>query len=110
MNQNMEDTNSRRNKIYMKIYAVGNDVLLAACDAELVGKTLHFGDVDFVVSKEFYADVLGDEEMLKRHLELATVGNLVGKIAVKCAIEAGLVDEENVIMLDGIPHAQFAII
>ena len=48
--------------------------------------------------------------MLKRHLELATVGNLVGKIAVKCAIEAGLVDEENVIMLDGIPHAQFAII
>ncbi len=110
MNQNMEDTNSRRNKIYMKIYTVGNDVLLAACDAELVGKTLHFGDVDFVVSKEFYADVLGDEEMLKRHLELATVGNLVGKITVKCAIEAGLVDEENVIMLDGIPHAQFAII
>ncbi|MCD6474306.1 MAG: DUF424 family protein [Thermoplasmata archaeon] len=94
----------------MKIYTVGNDVLLAACDAELVGKTLHFGDVDFVVSKEFYADVLGDEEMLKRHLELATVGNLVGKITVKCAIEVGLVDEENVIMLDGIPHAQFAII
>ena len=110
MSQNTEDTNSRRNKIYMKIYAVGNDVLLAACDAELVGKTLHFGDVDFVVSKEFYADVLGDEEMLKRHLELATVGNLVGKITVKCAIEMGLVDEENVIMLDGIPHAQFAII
>jgi len=94
----------------MKIYHAGNDVLLAACDAWLAGKTLHFGDVEFVVSKEFYADVLGDEEMLKKHLELATVGNLVGEIAVKCAIEMGLVDEENIIMIEGIPHAQFAII
>ena len=110
MSRNMENSNSRKNKIYMKIYHVGNDVLLAACDAELVGKKLHFGDVEFIVSKEFYADVLGDDEMLKRHLEIATVGNLVGEIAVKCAIEVGLVDEENVIMLDGIPHAQFAII
>jgi len=110
LSQNMENTSSRKNKIYMKIYNVGSDVLLAACDAWLVGKTLHFGDVEFVVSKEFYADVLGDEEMLKKHLELATVGNLVGKIAVKCAIEMGLVNEENVIMLDGIPHAQFAIL
>jgi len=94
----------------MKIYNVGKDILVAACDAWLVGKKLRFGDADFIVSKEFYADVLGDEIMLKRHLEIATVGNLVGKISVKCAIEMGLVDKENVIMLGDIPHAQFAII
>ena len=110
MSQSTGDSNSLKNKIYMKIYHAGNDVLLAACDADLLGKTLHFGDVEFIVSKEFYADVLGDEEMLKRHIKIATVGNLVGKLAVKCAIEMGVVDKENVIMIEGVPHAQFAII
>ena len=110
MSQSMEDSSSLKNKIYMKVYHTGGDVLLAACDAELVGKRLHFGDVDFVVSKEFDADVLGDEEMLKRHIKIATIGNLVGRHAVKCAIEMGVVDEENVIMIEGIPHAQFALI
>ena len=106
----MENTNSLENKIYMKIHRAGNEILLAACDAWLVGKTLKKGDVDFVISKEFYADVLGDAEMLKRHFEIATIGNLVGELAVKCGIEAGLIDKENVIKIEGIPHAQFALI
>lgn len=110
MSQNTENTNSLENKIYMKIYTIGKDILLAACDAWLAGKILHFGNVDFVISKDFYADVLGDEEMLKRHMKLATIGNLVGEISVKCAIEMGLVDKENVIIIEGIPHAQFVII
>jgi hypothetical protein len=39
-------------------------------------------------------------------LENATIANLVGEIAVKCAIELGLIDPECVIKIKGIPHAQ----
>lgn len=110
MNQNMEDTNSLANKIYIKVYTVSNEILVAACDAELVGKTLKEGDIEFHVSKEFYADVLGDEELLKKHLMQATIANLVGHKAVKCGIDVGIIDEENVLIIEGVPHAQFALL
>ncbi|MEM2935040.1 MAG: DUF424 family protein [Candidatus Thermoplasmatota archaeon] len=110
MSQKMEDTGSQMNSISMKIYKVGNDVLLAACDAELLGKTLRSNEIEFTVSEKFYKDLLVDEELLKKNLSLATIGNLVGKRCVKCAIEMGLIEPENVIKIDKVPHAQFVII
>ncbi|MCD6330607.1 MAG: DUF424 family protein [Thermoplasmata archaeon] len=110
MNQNTENSDSLANKIYIKVYTVQNEVLVAACDAELIGKTLKEGEIEFHVSKEFYADVLGDEELLKKHLVNATIANLVGHRAVKCGIEVGIIDKENVIKIAGIPHAQFALL
>ncbi len=110
MSQNTEDTNSQANKIYIKVYTVSNEILVAACDAELVGKTLKEGEIEFHVSKEFYVDVLGDEELLKKHLMKATIANLVGKRAVKCGIDVGIIDEENILFIEGIPHAQFALL
>jgi len=93
----------------MKIYAVGNDVLVAACDAGLLGKTLEDGEINFEISKNFYDGIRGDRVMLERHLERATIANLVGSMCVKCGMEMGLVRKENVLMIDGIPHAQFAL-
>jgi len=110
LNQNTENSDSLANKIYIKVYTVQNEVLVAACDAELIGKTLKEGEIEFHVSKEFYADVLGDEELLKKHLVNATIANLVGHRAVKCGIEVGIIDKENVIKIAGIPHAQFALL
>lgn len=106
----MENTDSQANKICIKVYKVGVETLVAACDAELIGKTLKEGEIEFCISKEFYEDVIGDEELLKRHLSQATIGNLVGERTVKCGIEMGLIDRENVIKICGIPHAQFALI
>jgi len=97
------------NNICMKIYTVGNDVLVAACDAGLLGKTLEDGDINFEVSKEFYYGIMGDTGMLERHLEGATIANLVGSMCVKCGIDMGLIMKENVLMIGGVPHAQFAL-
>jgi len=94
----------------MKVYNISNEILVAACDAELVGKTLREGEIEFHISKEFYVDVLGDEEMLKKHLAKATIANLVGHKAVKCGIEMGLIDKENILKIEGVPHAQFALL
>ncbi len=109
MSQNTEGTDSLQNKFYIKVYTIGNEVMIAACDALLLGKILREGEIEFEVSEKFYADIVGDEEMLKKHLEMATIGNLVGDGCVKIAINMGLVDEDNILMIDGVPHAQFAI-
>ena len=104
MNQGMEDINSQANDICIKVYRTGGEILVAACDAELLGKTLVEGEI------EFYDGVRGDEEMLRKHLSIATIANLVGKRSVRCGIKMGLIDKENVLNIDGIPHAQFALL
>ena len=92
--------------ISIKIYKQGNDILIGACDEKLIGKKFTDGKLQIDVSKEFYDGERINADTLKRYLENATIANLVGEIAVKCAIELGLIDPECVIKIKGIPHAQ----
>ena len=109
MNQNEENINSQVIDICIKVYTIGKEIMVAACDLAILEKTLKGDDFDFHISKEFYDDIRGDEDLLKKHLEKATIANLVGKKCVKCGIEMGLIMEENVLYIEGIPHAQFAL-
>lgn len=109
MSQNEEDTNSQAIDICIKVYTIGKEIMIAACDLDILGKTLKGDDFDFHVSKEFYDDIRGNEELLKKHLEKATIANLVGKKCVECGIEMGLIMKENVLYIEGVPHAQFAL-
>ncbi|MBS3749449.1 MAG: DUF424 domain-containing protein [Candidatus Thermoplasmatota archaeon] len=43
---------------------------------------------------------------MKRFLKDATIANLVGEEAIKCAVGMGLVSEDCILRIDGIPHAQ----
>jgi hypothetical protein len=94
--------------ICIKIHAIGKEIMVAACDFTLLEKTLKKGDFVFHISKDFYDDFRGNENLLKRYLETATIANLVGEKCVKCGIELGIIIKENVVYIDGIPHAQFA--
>lgn len=110
MKHDSDDTASPASDLCIRVYTIQTEILVAACDRELLGKTLSDGDIEFHVSREFYEDIISDEEMLKKHLEAATIANLVGHRAVRCGIDAGLVDEKNVLMIAGVPHAQFALL
>ncbi|KAA0001645.1 MAG: DUF424 domain-containing protein [Thermoplasmata archaeon] len=110
MKQSSDDTASPASDLCIRVYTTQTEILVAACDRELLGKTLNDGDIEFHVSREFYRDIISDEEMLKKHLEGATIANLVGHRAVKCGIEMGLIDERNVLVIAGVPHAQFALL
>ena len=92
--------------ISIKIYKQGNDMLIGACDENLIGKTFVDGKFQINVSKEFYGGKQISTEVLKKYLECATIANLVGKNTVKCAIKMGLIDPECVMRIKGIPHAQ----
>lgn len=92
--------------ISVRIYKQGSDILIGACDEKLIGKKFSEGKFQIEVRKEFYDGERINKEKLKRYLENATIANLVGEEAVRCAIEIGLVDPDCVIKIKGIPHAQ----
>lgn len=90
----------------VKIYQTGSEVLIAACDADLIGKTLRDGELRLVVGSFYNGDVM-DEDRFLSHLRLATMGNLVGSETIRIAKEAGFVQDDGVILIAGVPHAQF---
>jgi len=92
--------------ISIKIYKKGNDILLGACDEKLLGKKFEDGKFQIEVKRDFYDGERITSKALIKLLEDATIANLVGKETIKCAIEAGIVDPECIIKINGIPHAQ----
>jgi len=92
--------------ISIKIYRRGKDVLIGACDENLIGKTFEEGKYQIEVRKDFYDGERVTPEILKEFLENATIANLVGDETIACAIEMGLIDPDCVIKIKGIPHAQ----
>jgi hypothetical protein len=83
--------------------------LVAACDRELLGRTLSSGDVELHVKESFYGGEVKDAGELREILAAATIANLVGNRAVEAAIALGHVKPENTLDLGGVKHAQFAV-
>jgi len=81
-------------------------VLLAACDAELLGKTLKEGKIVFHINEKFYKGVKTTVEEAIELMKQCTIVNLVGKKIVGKAIEVGFVHPEAVLFIEGVPHAQ----
>ncbi len=92
--------------MYIKIYKNGEHVLVAACDKEVLGKTLKHGNTVVEISRAFYEGEYVSEEELKKALEEATTANLFGEKTIKLGIKCGLIDPDSVIIIDGVPHAQ----
>jgi hypothetical protein len=93
-------------EVYINLKKVGRSILLAICDADLLGRTLCEGKIVFRVKEDFYkgAKVSVDEAITM--IDNSTIVNMVGKSVVKRAIEKGYVHPEAVLNIDGVPHAQ----
>ena len=92
--------------ISIKMYKQGDDLVIGACDEELLGKRFSEGKLQIDVTKKFYEGERITLKTLERFLLDATIANLVGKQTVDCAIRLGLVDPDCILKIKGIPHAQ----
>ncbi|HDP96995.1 MAG TPA: DUF424 family protein [Euryarchaeota archaeon] len=90
----------------IRIFKRGKEIVLAACDWDLLGKTLRSGEIKLHVSKKFYGEEPGDREALVAGLRSCTTANLVGERVVRIAVDAGFIDEGGIIVIEGVPHAQ----
>jgi len=90
----------------MNIRKIGRNVLLAMCDAEILGRTLREGKIVFCVREDFYKGARVNVEEAVSMIENSNIVNMVGKNIVKKAIQKGYVHPEAVLDIEGIPHAQ----
>ncbi|WP_394740695.1 DUF424 domain-containing protein [Natronococcus roseus] len=81
-------------------------LLVAVCDADVLGERFEGDDVTLEVTEKFYGGETTDEATVVDSLARATVANIVGTRAVDLAIEEGFVDEANVLEVGDTKHAQ----
>jgi hypothetical protein len=89
----------------VKVYQEGGQILVAACDEELIGQTFEEGELILKVTA-FYDGTIASKEELVVNLKAATCANLVGKRTIEIAVSAGFIDKDGVIRIGGVPHAQ----
>lgn len=94
--------------IRMRVYTQGRETLVAAADADLIGKTFREGKFKIEVGK-FYDGEVVSEEFFLDHLRLATIGNFVGRETIEAAKRGGYASDEGVLWIDGVPHAQYVV-
>lgn len=90
-----------------KVFQTKYDLVVALCDESVIEKELEMREMRIKVSKEFYGGRLIDEEVAVRLMNKATIGNLLGERIVELAEKNGFITKENIILIDGVPHAQF---
>ncbi|HLF17086.1 MAG TPA: DUF424 family protein [Candidatus Thermoplasmatota archaeon] len=93
----------------VKNYQQGAQCLLAACDEELLGTSHREGRFKLDVPPGFYDGFRVNEAEFTSHLRSCTVANLVGRRAVDVAIRLGFVDPKNILVVQGVPHAQLLV-
>ena len=81
--------------------------IVAVCDSDLIGKRFEEGKLNIEVKENFFLGEEVDEEkaieiMEKMAGEDATF-YIVGEKSIKAALEAGVIDEEGIIKIQGIP-------
>ena len=94
--------------VVMRVHRVRAEFLVAACDAELLGRDLPVGDKGRTVkvSSHFYGERRVSREEFLWALERATIANLLGERVLKLAAEGGFVDPNGTGTLGGVPHAE----
>lgn len=97
-------------KFRMKIYRVKGEVLVAVCDAEIVGKIFKEGNLKIEVKEDFYGTEEFEEKEVESALKKATIANITGEKAVELAIRIGIVDRDKVLRIKNCPHAQMVLI
>ena len=99
----------RQFKMYIKIHEAGEGrLIIAMCDKELVGKTLKNGDVEVEIKESFYKGEELEEEKIKELIKQPVILNIFGEKSIKLAMDCDLLKEENILDIEGVPHAQVA--
>jgi len=94
--------------ILVKVHTRGPEVLVAACDERLLGRTLRQDELRLHVSAFYDGQRMTEEEFVAQ-LRVATIGNFVGRETVEAARRAGFVGEDSVLVIEGEPHAQMVV-
>lgn len=93
----------------VKVHKRDDRTIVAVCDDNLLGQKFEEDGKQLDLTGEFYkGDVRSNKETgdLVRNADMV---NLVGEESVKLGLEEGIIEEEQIMRVKGIPHAQAMI-
>tara|TARA_Y100000310_G_scaffold4494_1_gene5409 strand:+ start:215 stop:514 length:300 start_codon:yes stop_codon:yes gene_type:complete len=86
-----------------------NGLLLVITDKDILGKRFTEGKIQLDLTSNFYKGEEKEKEEVKEELEKARDIHLTGKEAVALGVELDLINNENILWVQGIPHAESVI-
>ncbi len=94
--------------IVMRVHRVRSEVVLAACDEELLGRDLPVGRSGRTVkvSAQFYGERVVSADELRWALHRCTIANLLGERVLAEAEREGVLRPGGHGQLGGVPHAE----
>lgn len=96
--------------ILVKIHKTQFRDVVAVCDSILIGKKFEENGLQLEITERFYKGEAMPEEKIITILENAENVNIVGEESINLGIKAGIIIKENILTIEGIPHAQYATI
>ena len=96
--------------MYIKIHKKLGREVIAVCDEDLIGKVLDDGEIHFIISEGFYKGEIKTEKEAEEILVNAVNINLVGRESITLALKLKIIEEESIIKIKGVPHAQSLIL
>ncbi|MBM3232830.1 DUF424 family protein [Candidatus Pacearchaeota archaeon] len=97
-----------KDMMFLKIHSSYRSVV-ALVDSELLGKRFEEGKRQVEIKEGFFKGEEVDREkalfVLASQLREDATFNIVGLEAIQCAIEVGVIDEDSVITIQGVPFA-----
>lgn len=94
----------------VKIHKKDNRTIVAVCDDALLGKRFEEGGKQIDLTGEFFKGEQRSNNETGDLMRNADGVNLVGEEAVKLGLEEGIIEEEQIIRVQGIPLAQAIIV
>ncbi|MDP7265896.1 MAG: DUF424 family protein [Candidatus Thermoplasmatota archaeon] len=89
-----------------RVHIHGNQRIVAICDRDIVGLTFREGKMNIFVDPGFYYEKEISKDELISLIRTADMMNMVGNRIVEFAVEQGFVDQDCVLLIQGIKHAQ----
>lgn len=93
----------------LKLHQRNGKVLVSVCDSELIGKVFEEKDIRLDLTSDFYKGEEKSSEEIGDIIRNADYINLVGKKSVEIGLKEEIIEKENIIYIQGIPHAQAVI-
>lgn len=91
--------------IYLKIHKQELGQVIAACDEDILGKTVQGKKIKIHISDGFYKGELKKIEDVVLILQRSNNFNIAGSKIIKACIQHGLISEDSVLYFGDIPIA-----
>lgn len=107
MSKGRAGLDENRELFHYKIHRIaGHPPMLAVADYGLIGRSFTENDITLKINKELYEDLVGDRNHIASLILAYDIVVLAGENSVSLAKELGLVTEDSVLRVEGVPHVQ----